>query len=98
MPNKEKDNFNGITKGKEPLDMDKPIGRLWDRLFVLSETDHDGARQLFKKLPKFVQDNFIEVTIGNLQSVTDATATDQGVPRGQMKQFFKRLLKVMIDA
>jgi|OM-RGC.v1.033239345 hypothetical protein len=71
----------------------------FDTLVVLLMKDKDqAAREYFKKIPKWHQDNIITLATDFLETPNDAVGTDEGMPPKYMTKFYKRLIKVMTDA
>ena len=68
----------------------------FDTLVVMLMKDKDQtARKYFKGIPKWHQDNIIQLATNYWN---DTTGIDEGLPPHYMKEFYKRLIKVMTDA
>ena len=68
----------------------------FDTLVVLVMKDKDqAAREYFKKIPKWHQDNIIQLATNYWN---DTTGIDESLPPNYMEEFYKRLIKVMTDA
>ena len=71
----------------------------FDTLVVMLMKDKDqAARKYFKGIPKWHQDNIINLATEFLETGDEAAGVDEGLPPKYMKKFYQRLIKVMTDA